>query len=374
MLEILTPVAQQRHGYKYGQPLRVDKNSLSVVLPITRDTTINRDYVTWPETDKVFIFDTGKIDEMEADNQSEHNVFIRSGTLFKGATQERALQRSALLFPGKKAALAVRCVHASRGISAGSGVKYGGITPLDFDAQNYSHGYTFKDQCSTWSNVKKSTSAMAQKMGKVIAASAQSAAGLENALRSRVMRRSSHDPGMIGGSSAAFYTSNLAEQEGAEPNVTSDFGSSAFHAAGSDDLHTSFTEFAQHFDDVLSKVKLVENQAGLALITHAGVQTIEFFDHRYSWKALHESAVKRLGSSIVDTGDPSVFEYKPDAAVSAVRKVLALEFKENNIWTHRPSNGEPRVDITGLSADDYVGEAVEVGDRLIHLVLLRLAK
>lgn len=363
MLKILTPVAESKHGYSYSTPLRVDPNSFSVVLPILRDTTINRDYITMPETEKVLVFDTGKIDEMEAENQSDQNVFIRSGTLFKGATQERALQRSAVLFPGKRSKLSVRCIHASRGISPGSAVKYGGITPLDFDAKNYSSGYVFQDQCKTWANVQKSTTQMNAMMGKV--ASAHEHTAQHSSLRRRVAGGQALYGSMIG-------SNDMAAEESP---IGSGASASAFHSSsGADDLHSTFTEFSQHFDDLLSKVKLIENQAGLALITHAGVQTIEFFDHRFSWKALHDSAVKRLGSSIVDKGDPSVFEYKPEAAVSAVNRVMDLPFQENNIWLHRPTNGEPKVEITGLSADDYVGEAVEVDGKLIHLVLLRLAK
>lgn len=362
MLKILAHVAESRNGYSFGSPLRVDEKSLSVVLPILRNTTLNRDYITFPETEKVLVFDTGKIDKMEAENQTDQNVFIRSGTLFKGATQERALQRSAVLFPGKRVELSVRCVHASRGIAPGSKVEYGGITPLDFDMQNYSHGYTFKDQGATWANVMKSTTDMNKKMGKVTASAGHHTAR-HSMLRGRVAGQ------------GAFYSSSITPDMAADESAPIGAQASAFTSgAKSDDLHSTFTDFAQHFDDVLSKVKLIENQAGLALITHAGVQTIEFFDHRFSWKALHDSAVKRLGSSIVDTGDSSVFEYKPEAAVGAVNRILARDFKENNIWNSRADNGNPRVEITGLSDEDYVGEAVEVGGRLIHIVLLRLAK
>ena len=366
MLKILTPVAESKHGYSYSTPLRVDKNSLSVVLPILRNTTINRDYILWQETEKVMVFDTGKIDTMEAENLSDQNVFIRSGTLFKGATQERALQRSAVLFPGKKVKLAVHCVHASRGISGQTEVKYGGITPLDFDAKNYTKDYAFQNQGATWSNVQKSTTEMNAKMGKVSADTSHNQTMRHSMLRSRV----------AGGQ--ALYASSLGssgDMAADEAHIGSGASASAFTAGpGADDLHSTFSDFSKHFDDVLSKVKLIENQAGLALITHAGVQTIEFFDHRFSWKALHDSAVKRLGNSIVDTGDTSVFEYKPDAAVAAVNRVMGLNFQEKNIWTHRPTNGEPRLEVTGLSCDDYVGEAVELGDRLIHLVILKLSK
>ncbi len=348
---MLQPVAEQKYGYTFGKPLRADKNTLAVVLPIIRVTSLNRDYITFPETEKVLVFDIGRIDEMEAENQSGENVFVRSGTLFKGSTQERALQRSAVLFPGKKSKLSVRCVHASRGINPSSKVTYGGVTPLDFDAKNYAHGYTFKDQHDTWANVQSSTAHYSAMTGKKHGGS----------VRMRSSKWSSdHCEATVG-------------HYGLDEPMIGAHDASAFTTSGSDDLHSSFTEFAQHFDDVLSKVKRLDDQAGLALITHAGVQTVEFFDHQLSWKALHEAAVKRLGSAIVDKGDESVFDYKPEKAVEQVNRVLGLDWKTNRILEHRPSNGEPRVEITGLTAEGFVGEAVEVGDRLIHLVVLKTA-
>jgi len=367
MLKVLQTVTDQKLGYSFGKPLRVDEKSLAVVLPILRATSLTRQYITFPETEKVLVFDTGKIDEMEAENQTDSNVFIRSGTLFRGSTQERALQRSAVIFPGKKVKLGVRCVHASRGISPNAGVKYGGITPLDFDSANYSHGYAFQDQHTTWSNVLKSTTSMNAKMGKQSPTSHMTGA----------MRMASGPVGAVGAAGAeghhSIMYSSLIGSDAAEPPITADLHASAFTSAKADDLHSSFTEFAKHFDDILSKVKMVDNQAGLALITHAGVQTIEFFDHNLSWKALHEAAVKRLGSSIVDHGDENVFDYKPEAAIKQVNRVLGIDFKTNLILQHRPSNGEPKIEITGLTGEGYVGEVVELDERVIHLVLLKQA-
>lgn len=382
MLKVLQTVADQKLGYSYGKPLRVDEKSLAVVLPILRKTSLTRQYITFPETEKVLVFDTGKIDEMEAENQTDSNVFIRSGTLFRGSTQERALQRSAVLFPGRKVKLGVRCVHASRGISPNASVKYGGITPLAFDTANYAHGYTFADQGATWSNVLKATTEMNAKMGKP-----KPAPNITGAMR---MSSLSHRDGPIGasgplgasgpagvaGDAGAYYMSSSADSVAdmaANTMFTSNIHASAFSGPKADDLHTSFHEFAKHFDDILSKVKMVDDQAGLALITQAGVETVEFFDHHLSWKALHEAAVKRLGSSIVDDGDENVFDYKPEAAIKQVNKVLGIDFKSNLILEHRPSNGEPKIVITGLTGGGYVGEVVELDERVIHLVLLKQA-
>ncbi|HYY68772.1 MAG TPA: hypothetical protein VE734_03490, partial [Terriglobales bacterium] len=67
------------------------------------------------------------------------------------------------------------------------------------------------------------------------------------------------------------------------------------------------------------------------------------------------------------------FEYKPEHAANAVRKVLALDYNFNTIYEHKPSDGEPHVAIFGLTASRYVGEIVELDGRAIHLVLLESA-
>lgn len=356
---VFASLQRSQLGFFYGAPKRVGENSLTVVLPILRETTIKRQYITFPETEKVHVFDIGKIDEMEADNQSGENVFVRSGTLFRGSTQERALQRSMVLFPGKKSKLSVRCVHMSRGISAGSKVKYGGITPLSFDSTNYGKGYKFADQGATWANVQNYTSSVGHGHQK----HSRHAHGYSGTMRM---------------SNSTQWTSSLKSHcDHEEPMIGADMAAMAgqFNEVhdwqGSDDLASAMDGMSANIDEVLSKIKCDANQAGLALITDAGVSTIEVFDHKDSWRALHESAVKRMGKELVTEDKESVFEYKPEKAANLVNKVLALNYAQNVIYEHRPSNGEPAVRVLGLTSAGYVGEIVEVNEQVIHLVLLK---
>lgn len=48
-----------------------------------------------------------------------------------------------------------------------------------------------------------------------------------------------------------------------------------------------------------------------------------------------------------------------------------LIFKMNSIFHHKSSNGEPDLEITGLTSDRFVGEIVELNARLIHLLIIR---
>jgi ARG/rhodanese/phosphatase superfamily protein len=364
-LSILEALKDERLGYKFGKPQRLGENALSVILPILRETSAKRQYITYPETDKVSVVDSGSINRMTAASVSSETVFIRSGTIFKGGTQERATVRSAIVFPGAILDMEVRCVHASKGIRAGTKVTYGGVTPSSFDSANYTAGFTAKDQSATWRNV----SAFSQSLNKSAEAPKSVRPTASSGIRgSRSVRRNFVNPDSISPIRSHGLFSNEANANATHYNgmQSSDFTSSA----GLDDLHSAQLDFAKNFDDILSKITPVENQAGLALINHDGCQTIETFDVPLSWAALHTDAVKRVGSHETNQDD-CVFEYKPENAVKAVQKVLAEDYTPNLIYEHKPSNGEPYVAIHGLTSKNFVGEVVELDNRVIHLLLVR---
>src|SRR5271157_5833751 len=93
-LSILSAISEEKLGFSFGKPQRLGENALSVVLPIVRETSAKRQYITYPETDKVEIVDVGTISRMKVSSVSTENVFLRAGTIFKGDTQERAIVRS----------------------------------------------------------------------------------------------------------------------------------------------------------------------------------------------------------------------------------------------------------------------------------------
>lgn len=324
----LTTLRTQTAGFAFGQPQRVDEKSLAVVLPILRQTDDPRDYRTFPETEKVEVTDTGSIDRMHAQNKTNDNVFIRSGTMFTGKTQARALQRSVVLLPGQETDLPVRCIHASYGISSGSKVKYDGVTPVDFDKANYAAGYQFKDQRSTWSNVHASTAKMY-----AMNCSAEMSVGMASGERRGHLRSHASAPGF-------------------------------------DNLSDNFKQFAANFDNLLSKVKRQDHQAGLALITERGVQTVELFEHADSWQALHDAAIKRLGPDLAKTDPNAVFTPNLENTVALVDHILALPYQFNLLSTNQPVHDEPHVEVFGMTAGKMVGEMTLIDGKVIHLVLL----
>ncbi|HKD15274.1 MAG TPA: DUF6569 family protein [Candidatus Angelobacter sp.] len=367
---ILQAISEESMGFKFGKPERPNESSLACILPILRETSQVRQYITLPETEQVLVFDSGTINKVNLKNASKSNVFVRSGTIFEGkGTQTRALMRSAVLFPGTEVALDVRCIHQTHGIRTGAEFKYGGITPLSVDSAVYSAGYRPQDQHTTWNAVRRTTSSMRTMAGSP--APQETVPVPKPTLRgAALVSRLRWGSGDLG---APVATEAPPQPASVPIPPTPAIGRIAFGPAD-DNLKQNFDEFARSFDAILSKAHLQENQVGLALITDTGCKTIELFDLAASWEAIHKDAVKRMGTELLRGPDnTSVFEYKPENAVNAVRKVLGLDYKTNLIYEHKPSNGEPHVAIFGLTASRYVGEIVELDGRVIHLNILETA-
>jgi hypothetical protein len=373
---ILQAISEESMGFRFGKPERPNESSLACILPILRQTSQERQYITLPETEQVLVFDSGTINKINLKNASKKNVFVRSGTIFEGkGTQSRAIMRSAVLFPGTEVALDVRCVHQTHGIRTGAEFKYGGITPFMVESAVYSAGYRPQDQHTTWNAVRQTSAVMQAMTGRgeeeatAPAAPARRGGGLFGAFSRRPSSASREVPRPV--PPGPIYPTQTPDFVAPQPPVG---GRVSEAIPAEDNLKQNFDEFARSFDQILSKARLHENQVGLALITDTGCKTIELFDLSASWEAIHKDAVKRMGTELLRGSDnTNVFEYKPENAVNAVRKVLGLDYKTNLIYEHKPSNGEPHVAIFGLTASRYVGEIVELDGRVMHLNILETA-
>jgi len=108
-------------SYELGDPWRFNDSSLTVVIPILRRDVPDRRYVLLQEVqDKVELEDTGSIGKTVVKNKTDRYVFIRKGTLLKGATQERGVTVGTVILPNSTREVEVQCVHASRGIVPGA--------------------------------------------------------------------------------------------------------------------------------------------------------------------------------------------------------------------------------------------------------------
>ncbi len=234
---ILQAISEESMGFRFGKPERPNELSLACILPILRETSQERQYITLPETENVLVSDSGTINKVN-------------------------LTRSAVLFPGTEVALDVRCVHQTHGIRTGAEFKYGGITPLAVDAAVYSAGYRQQDQQTTWNAVRQTSAAM-----RTMAGTPEQKP--EAALPAEPLLHSVPRP-------APLFRRMISST----PNVPMPPPAEAAHSfyQGEDNLKQNFDEFARNFDAILSKARLYENQVGLALIMETGCKTVELFD------------------------------------------------------------------------------------------------
>jgi len=384
---IMDTLIGQAMGFHFGKPKRVEDKALAVILPILRDGEIGRDYLTYPETDGVTAIDSGMINKVNLKNNTDQKVFVRSGTVFAGkGTQSRTITRSAILFPGKEVALDARCVHASHGIRGGANFGYHGTISLDVERGVYGAGYTPLDQTTYWnmvstSNMMKSTCFVADAG---LGAFTMEKAGLEPAepirgggldsLRAR-LESAQPRPRFTTSSSGPMRAGGIrgsARASAGSPPFAPPLIRTATAAPPRDSYVANDTIFTANLDDILSKVKLHDDQVGISLITDRGVETIELFEVHQSWAALHKDSVKRMGTELIKEEQEDVFEYKPEKAIEQVTRVLAQSFDANVIFEHK-ADGNDRVVITGLTSASHIGEAVELGGKLIHLSLLKRA-
>ncbi len=433
VLDFLKTVSEEKRGWRLGEPRRLGEDSLAVVVPIHRAPGRQRQYVLLSEADDVKVTDTGSIHQFLVKNPTDRHVYLCAGTVFSGATQERALTRSAVVFAGQEAKVEVRCVHASKGIRGGTEVKYGGVTPLEMDQKTHTKGFAPKGQGDYWGEVKKysqtvtqaglaSTPGPEQNWSRVnyvasgmIFHTPVGGAGADPDYNSPVSYGTTpptgegwkaHTQGDTSFASDRQWYSRVAAGGGQElycqqpprakamswlnettggalgaPPATqqpllgaaSNTLCSAADTVKADDLHSVMGQVANSLDAVLRQVELLPEQVGLAFLNDKGLQTVGLFDTHESWKALHGDAVKRLGASLAAKDANKVFEYKADAAKSAVAAVLADDYEVNTIYEHKPSNGEPPLKIFGLTSERFVGEVVELDGHVIHLVLNRVS-
>ncbi len=355
--KFLKKVSEQRLGYNFAPPRRLGKDSLAVIVPITRKTSLKRQYVLLTENPEVKIVDTGNIHQFLVKNPSKENVYICAGTVFKGPTQERALVRSAVIFAGKEQTVEVRCVHASKGINRGSEVIYGGYTPLHMDQNTYGKGFTPKDQSTYWNSVKSySTSVLAAGLANVAQPQNE-----WNAVRSA--------SGMLGGSN---WLSEYTEARQLASTTTDLVSTSPPSGSEPDDLASIQDQVGNNLDEIIRQIELVPDQTGLAFLSDKGLQTVALFDVHESWATLHKDAVKRLGPSLAAKDEQGVFDYRQDMAHSTVAAVLGQDYDVSTIYEHRSSNGEPPLKICGLTSENFLGETVEIGGFVVHVVINRI--
>lgn len=232
LLTVLDAVATESNGIKLGTPWKRTDSSLGAVIPILSEASTPRDYTMLQEAEKAgkaSTEDTGSISGVKIKNTGEKPIFVRSSSIFKGNTQERAATISVVVEPEETRDIEVKCVHASKGITPGAKMQYSGHVAPHMMAMSLSRG----DQHAVWSSVRSYSASMASS----------------------------------GNQFAAVQSDNLV---------------------GSLD----YAKEKGSFDKALGKIECLANQIGAIIFDNEGIVGLEIFDHPDSWKAFHESVLK----------------------------------------------------------------------------------
>ena len=314
VLDSLQSIAAEKEGFQFGDPWRYSDASVVAVMPIVRSIDRERKYITLVEAGKgVVITEIGRVNSVKVKNETDWNVFVRAGEIIAGSTQERAFTMSQIIPAKTEKEVEVVCIHQTRGLSMGTGMKTDGYTPRPVVHSLYSAaGMSASNYQSTvWGSIRR------------YAVSAYTAA--------------------VPTDKVFFPTDDLAQA-----------------------LHRTHT----HIGDLLSKVPYVEKQVGLMTVGMEGALALECYDLHQSWSAVREAAIKQQGedlSKVLNDMD-QVFQFRPERAKEAARLLLTLPYKVESVG----KNGN--WETFALRHKDFVGSATVLNDEVIHLQLVRTTK
>jgi len=377
--ELITSIKEETNGYKLGKPWRHSDKSLTCVVPILKATKDHeREYITITEAKNISIIDTGNINEARVKNEEDKPVFLRLGEILAGGTQERAVTSSRIVFPGTEITIPIVCIHASKGIQKDAVFHFSGYAPnKDYSYIYNTHNFGEANQQESWNLDRTFTSYADSVLGKhgyKITTDWQQVHGQGGQGGHSSSSTPSHSPSISSGQIEAWTNDGTTSS----PDFTSHIGSGDIYTqnigyyqvidsvvGSNDDLTSKHKEVNELLEDIIKKVPLFEDQVGLALIDPDGFKCLDCYDVKLSYKAIKEALVGKETAAISDTDEENVFEYKPDVARKAINKVLDNQFEENVVH----EDGKAKT-IT-LDLEGYMGEAVLLNNKVIHLVITR---
>jgi len=308
-------IGEQKEGFKFGEPWRHSDKALGLVIPILRTKEINRQYKIIEETKNIEIKDTGNIDSALVDSKEDVNVFIRGGVILAGDTQERATQYGVIIEPTSKQEVAVRCVHASKGIRSGAKLRTSEYVPTSVQKNLYAG-----DQGDTWGGVRSYFATCSMKTSN--------------------MRLHNDTVGII-------------EMQ----NLASD----------SDDLLGVIEEVDRSSKDIekaIQDIPVAKNQVGAIIFDIDSIVGFEVFDSKESWKALHKKVIKKYGESLLREQQDMLFELKPEVIPKKINDFIEqiLEADEKQVHTTNVSNTKI------IDGKKIIGEYTQLEKDIIHLI------
>lgn len=296
-----------------GDPWKLDKDSTTAVVPLIRKPPHpKRRYTLIQESKEAKITDTGNIDKAKIVNPTDGNVFVRKGTLLEGDTQERGVVIGRMIMPQTETMVKIQCVHASKGIRAGTSFNAGGhVAPRAVMSSFMTGG----SQSKTW-------------------------------------RAASRD-------SKCYMAMSAIPATG--------FGSTHISA---DDLVGTLTETTKFKDEIEQALKQVpadlKNQVGIVIVNLNGIVGLEVFDHPESWSAFSKSITRNYADLLTEQNKQKLFSINMDQVTVAVEEFLetvkSLEPKRIVEGTYKIENSK------------IVGEFTTLDAVAVHLIVVKKEK
>lgn len=397
----LTDITNSRFGYKLGEPWKYSEESLGVVVPILRESAPDRQYITMYEVlQQLNMKDSGMIDQVELQNKTGMTIFIRSGTIFAGQTQNRASQHSGI-YRKEEEIIDVCCVHASHGIRSGEKMQFGDITPPSVtmnlmkedqsdvwnSVRKYTHGDTVSDNISIFNTLKDFSSNHPQKeidakieelATNVIENAFSRSRGpypkrdiIETLLNSQFSFGLGSSLGQRGPESIESMEKTFGREKAGEmiDNITSQY-EKEHRGYENDDLlgHLDKIKKGQSvLDDMMQKVPLFNNQVGAIIFSPVGVIAVETFDHPKSWEAIKKEIIEKYGDKIKDKQENHIFELKQEMI-----KPLLMEFiKELDEFVEKTIRKDEFSETRVVKGKGVIGEYTLIKGQPIHVLLLK---
>lgn len=321
-------IGEQKDGFSFGKPWRNSSQSMGLVIPIIRDKQIKRNYKMLEETDKLEFVDSGSIDTAIVKNIDKTNIFIRSGIILAGDSQERAVVSGTVIMPNTEQDISVRCVHASKGINPGAKMKYSekDVPPSVYIALKDN------DQGKVWNSVMKYSNSHGQSR--------------------RNSRIGFSGSGLIGASSGRI---GAVRTEG---------------MSSSDDLLSTIKEVEQKrktVEGALKDIPVVKNQVGCIIFDPFGITGFEVFDSSASWKALHKKVLEKYSDVLMQEQEESLFELKEDVIPKKIAEFVEEIMKADEKQTFSNKNSTTFV----LDGNKIVGEYTEIENSIVHIIVFK---
>ena len=348
---LIGAIRDEQLGFHLAEPWRHTETSITCVVPIVREVEEGkeRDYLTSAEAgEKLEIVDSGQINKATVINKTDKPVFMRSGELLKGDTQERSLTMSRLIMPGEKTEIDIVCINASKGIRSGTSFSSSGYAPSrDALYMSSIHEDGAVNQNQSWKEDKSYTQ-RAKMSAETRLKSVSDSGGMCANVEGLTADEANH--------ARQVYSSTLSSVR-------------SMGSSGVDNTTEFRDEVNKAFEDVIKDVPLLQDQVGMILIDTKGFYNLDCFDFTESWKAIKEALVGKecLAIAEKEEEDDSVFQYKPEKAKTHIQKVLGRGFEEKVVFENKDHN----IKTVTLNFENYFGEEVLLADEVIHLMIAR---